>query len=94
MTIGPISKEIVSFLRTRERILQRLSLHRYIHLIPMSTVLKDRSKSHPRTSHETLERQYSYSSTVSLTVALCVVAGDIHTATGRVSPGTVICFTV
>jgi hypothetical protein len=53
-------------------ILQRLSLHRYIHLMCTSTVLKDKGKFHPRTCHEGLEREYRYSCTVSLTVALYV----------------------
>jgi hypothetical protein len=51
---------------------KRLSIHQDAHLMSMSTVLKDRSKSHPRTCHEALERQYRYSCTVALTVALCV----------------------
>ena len=71
MSVSPLTKELISFSRKTERIFQRLSLHRYIHLMSMPTVLKDRSKSHPRTCHEALERQYRYSCTVSLTVALC-----------------------
>jgi len=41
-------------------ILQRLSLHQYIHLMSMSSILKDKGKFHPRTCHEGLERENRY----------------------------------
>jgi len=53
-------------------ILQNFSLHRYIHLMSMSTILKDKGKFQPRTCHEGLEREYRYNFTISLTLALYV----------------------
>jgi len=43
----------------------------------MSTILKDKGKFHPRTSHEGLEREYRCNFTVSLTLAL-YVGGWFH----------------
>ena len=60
----------------------------------MSTVLKDKGKFRPLFYHEGLEKEYRCSCTVSLTLVLYVLAGDIHTVTGLVSPEMIISFTV